>query len=84
MVRSDSTAATYRLSCLAGETIKALGQGPAHIDELADRVRHVLGRANAATSTLVATFSAPGSDTRELLEVLVELEGLELVRRTMT
>lgn len=84
VVRSDSTAATHRLSCLAGETIKALSEGPAHIDELATRVRHALDRLNAATATLVATFTVSGSNTRKLLAVLADLEELGLVRRAMT
>ena len=84
VVRSDSTAATHRLSCLAGETIKALSEGPAHIDELAERMRHALGRPNAATASLVATFTVSGSDTRQLLEALTDLEELGLARKAMT
>lgn len=83
VVRSDSTAETHRLSRLAGETIKLLGQGPAHLEELASRLRLALVCPNATTAALVTTFTA-GGDTQKLLAVLAELENLGLVRRALT
>lgn len=82
-VRSDITGETHRLSYLAGETIKSLRQGPAHLDQLASRLRLALVGPNATTAALVTTFTA-GGDTQKLSAVLAELEDLRLVRRTLT
>lgn len=83
VVRSVSTGETHWLSQLAGETIKLLRLGPAHLDELASRLRLALVCPNATTAALVTTFTA-GGDTQKLSAVLAELENLGLVRRALT
>jgi hypothetical protein len=80
VLRSDSTAATLVLPHLAGETIKALRDGPAHVDQIAARLFHDTVRPSAATAALVATFTDTANETRRLLDVLTELEDLGLVR----
>ncbi len=83
VLRSDSTAVTVLLPGLAGETIKALRDGPAHLGEIAARVFHSTARHSAATAALVATFAETGSETQRLVAVLAELEGLGLVREDL-
>lgn len=83
VVRSDCTAGTHRLSNLAGETIKSLCQGPAHLDQLASRLRLALVSPNATTAALVTAFTT-GGDTQKLSAVLADLENLGLARRAMT
>ena len=80
VVRHDDSAATYLLSTLAGETLKALRDGAAHVDEIASRVFADSALPCAATAALVATFTEAGANTQALLEVLAELEALGLAR----
>lgn len=80
VVRADDTAATYLLSTLAGEAIKALRDGPLYLDEIAVRVFHDSARPSAASAALVATFAESASDTESLLAALGELEALGLAR----
>lgn len=80
VVRVDDTAATYLLSTLAGETLRVLREGPAHVDEISARVFADVEPRSPITASLVATFGEAASDTQVLLEVLAELESLGLAR----
>ena len=80
VVRADDTAATYLLSTLAGEAIKALRDGPLYVDEIAARMFHDSAPPSIATAALVATFAETASDTRSMLAALAELEVLGLAR----
>ena len=84
VIRVDSTGATYLLSALAGRTINALRDGAAHIEEIAARVFVDSTQPSAATAALIASFAAVQGDTLGLLGVLQELEGLGLVRASLT
>lgn len=80
VVRADESAETHLLPALAGETLKALRDGPAHVDDLAARVFKQSARLSAATADLVATFADPGADMQRLLTVLLDLESRGLAR----
>jgi hypothetical protein len=80
VVRVDSTAQTYLLSAVAGEALKAMRGGAAHLDEIAARVFADCAAPSAATAALVATFAESASDNQTLLAVLNELQLLGLVR----
>ncbi len=84
VVRVGSTGATYCLSALAGETLKALHSGAAYLDDIAVRVFHDAAPPSAATAALVATFADPAEDAKSLLAVLSELESLGLARAELT
>lgn len=84
VVRHDSNGATYLLSMLAGETLKALRDGAAHLDDIALRVFHGATQRSAATAALVASFADVNGDTQRLLSVLHELEDLGLVQASLT
>ena len=84
VAHADGTGSTYLLSTLAGETIKALREGAAPIDELAVRVFRETESTNAATASLVATFADSGGETQILRSVLAELEVLGLARTDFT
>ena len=74
------SAETHLLPALAGETIKALRDGPAHVDDIAARVFKQSARLSAATADLVATFADPGLETDRLLTVLLNLDSGGLAR----
>lgn len=80
VVRVNSTAQTYVLSALAGEALKAMRGGAAHLDEIAAHVFSDCAAPSAATAALVATFAETASDTQILLAVLNDLQALGLVR----
>lgn len=84
VVRHDASAATYMLSTLAGETLKALRNGPAHVEEIAARVFDDAMQPSPATAALIASFADAQGDMQGLLDVLQELEDLGLVRATLT
>jgi len=84
VVRCDASAATYLLSTLAGETLKALRDGPAHVEDIGARVFGDSAKPSPATAALIASFADVQSDTQGLLGVLKELEGLGLVRASLT
>lgn len=79
VVRVADTGATYLLSAIAGEALKALRDGARYVDEIAVRVFHD-SAPSAATAALVATFADPGEDAKNLLAVLAELESLGLAQ----
>lgn len=80
VVRAGDSGATYLLSALAGETLKALRDRALYLDELAAHVFHDSAPPSAATAALVATFADSGDDAKSLLTVLQELEALGLAR----
>lgn len=84
VVRVGDTGATYLLSALAGEALKALRDGVSSLDDIASRVFHDSAPPSAATATLAATFADPAADSRNLLAVLTELEARGLVRADLT
>jgi len=84
VVRHDPSATTYLLTALAGETLRALREGAAHLDEIALRVLHDAAPRSVATAALIASFADTAADTKGLLSVLHELEGLGLVRASPT
>ena len=84
VVRADKSAETHLLPALAGETIKALRDGPAHVEDLAARVFKHPARLSAATADLVATFADPGADMQSLLVVLLDLESRGLAHAELT
>ena len=84
VVRLDDTGATYLLSTVAGETIKALRDGAVYVDEIASRVYSDSAPPSAATAALVSAFSAAGGHSHDLLKVLFELQAIGLVRVDLT
>ena len=80
VVRLDDTGATYLLSTLAGETIKALRDGTTHVDEIAARVFSESAAHSAATAALVCAFAEAGDRAQDILKVLLELQALGLAR----
>ena len=84
VVRHDDSGATCLLSPLAGETLKALSAGSAQVDEIARRIFGGVGPSNPATAALVASFADADSDVQILLHTLRELQGLGLVRASLT
>jgi hypothetical protein len=84
VVRVEASGATYLLSTLAGETVKALQQGAMHADEIAARVFADGEPPGVATAALVAAFADPAADTRDMLAVLAELEKLGLAQADFT
>jgi len=80
VVRHDETAATYLLTALAGETLKALRDGASYPDEIASRVFKDSVSPSSATAALVGTFADPAEEARRLLVILAELEQLGLAR----
>lgn len=84
VVWAEHTAATYLLSALAGETLKALHGGATYLDEIASRVFRDSAPQSAATAALVATFAHSCDDTQNLMAVLAELEALGLTRADLT
>lgn len=84
VVRADSTGATHLLSGLAGRTIGALREGPAHFEDIAARVFNDSAQRSAATAALIASFALIQGDTPGLQAALQELEDLGLVRVSLT
>jgi len=84
VVWAERTAATYLLSAIAGETLKAMQGSAAYLDEIAARVFLDSAPPSAATAALVDTFAEPGDDAQDLLTVLAELEALGLARAELT
>lgn len=84
VVRVDSTAQTYLLSALAGEALKAMLSGAAHVDEIAAQVFSSCGPDNSTTAALVATFADSMIDSKSLLTVLTELQSLGLARADLS
>jgi hypothetical protein len=80
VARLDDTGATYLLSTLAGETIKALRDGAGHVDEIAASVFSDSAPHSAATAALVCAFAEVGYRAQDILKVLLELQALGLVR----
>lgn len=80
VVRADNSAETHWLPTLAGETIKALRDGPAYVDDIAARVFKQIAHVSTATADLVATFADPGGDMQRLMAVLLDLESRGLAR----
>lgn len=84
VVRVGTTGATCLLSPLAGETLKALRGGAAHLDDIASLVFREAAPPSAVTAALVAAFADRADDAKDLLVVLAELEALGLARAEFT
>ena len=80
VVRLDDTGTTYLLSTMAVETIKALRNGAAHVDEIAARVFSDSLPHSAATAALISAFAEAGDHAQDILAVLLELQALGLAR----
>jgi cell pole-organizing protein PopZ len=80
VVRVDSTGATYVLSSIAGETIKAIRAGAVSMADIAARVLATFDPPSAATQALTARFSDRDAPTHDVLDALRELESLGVVR----
>lgn len=84
VVRVDSTGATYLLSALAGEALKAMKAGAIYGDDIATHVFAGVAPPSAATSALAAQFADRDADAQQVLHVLSELESLGIVRADRT
>jgi hypothetical protein len=80
VVRHDETAATYLLSALAGDALKAMHDGASCLDEIATSVFRDSAPSNGAAAALKAAFADPAEGEQRLLVVLTELERLGLAR----
>lgn len=80
VVRSQSSGATYLLSALAGEILRALHSGAASVDEVAARVLINVVPPHAATEALAVQFAGGRADTPSIYAVLAELESLGLAQ----
>jgi len=84
VVRVEGTASTYMLSTLTGETLMALRDGAAYVDEIATRVFEDCTAPNPATAALVARFAVACPETQSLLAALATLEALGLATAELT
>ncbi len=81
VVRAHGSAATYLLSPLAGQVLKALRAGACDAESIARWVRaERLRSGSPAAVTLGATFSALEADGPQVTAVLAELEVLGVTR----
>lgn len=80
VVRTGDSGATYLLSALAGEMLKALCDRALSMEELCARVLYDSAPPSTAAGASVSTFADPGEDAKSLLAVLQELEALGLAR----
>jgi len=80
VVRVDSTGATYVLSSIAGEAIKAMRAGASFADDIAARVLANFDPPSAATQALAAQFSERDAPIMDVLNALRELESLGVAR----
>ena len=80
VVRHDNSAATYLLSTLAGNTLKAMHAGASCLDEIAASVFRDSASSDDVTAALVAAFADPAEGAQRLMVVLTELERLGLAR----
>lgn len=76
VVRVNSTGATYVLSSVAGETIKAIRAGAVFVDDIAARVSAQFDQPSPATLALAERFSERDAPTLDVLGALRELESL--------
>jgi hypothetical protein len=81
-VRCNRSSATYQLSPLAGEALKALRAGAAHVEEIVTRVfdEHGTAPVRDTTASLVSMFAGREADVANVQEVLNELEALGIAR----
>lgn len=80
VVRVDGTGATYLLSALAGEALKAMSAGAMYADDIAKRVFAGCPPPSAATVALTARFAQRNADIADVERVLAELETLGIAR----
>lgn len=84
VVRVDASGATYLLSALAGETLKAMKAGAVYAEDIAARVFAGAVPPSAATSALIAKFAERDADALQVDRVLDELESLGIARANRT
>lgn len=80
VVRVNSTGATYVLSSIAGEAIKAMRAGAVFADDITALILSNFDPPSAATLALSAQFSERDAPTKEVLDALRELEALGVAR----
>jgi hypothetical protein len=80
VVRVESTGATYVLSSVAGEAVRAIRAGATVVEDIACRVLANFDPPSAATQELTARFSERDVPTKTVLDALKELEALGVVR----
>lgn len=81
VVRCNVSGATYQLSPLAGEALKALQAGVGYPDEIVARIfGHDAGPPNDTTAALMSMFAGPDGDVEAVMAVLTELEALGIAR----
>jgi hypothetical protein len=80
VVRVGDTGATYLLSALAGEALKAMRAGAVYADDVAVRVFADCEPPSAATAALAAQFAERSADVADVERVLAELEVLGIAR----
>jgi hypothetical protein len=77
VARCDVNGATYLLSPLAGEALKALQAGAVFPEEIVGRLLdNDATPATRTTAALVSMFAGRDADIVRVLEVLTELEAL--------
>jgi hypothetical protein len=81
VVRCNLSSATYQLSPLAGEALKALQAGAVYPDEIVTRVFNLdASPPSGSTAALVSMFAGRDADVERVREVLSELEALGIAR----